>query len=354
VEYIRRQNEIKEGVRPKEAREAPAGLGFRVPMIVASPWSRGGRVCSQVFDHTSVFRFVQTWLNNKSNAGVHETNVSLWRKTITGDLTSVFQPDDGAGRDELPWLKKQPFIEKIYNAKFRPAPAGFKVLSREEIEQINNDPGASPLMARQEPGVKASCALPYQLYADGRPGDDGHSFIIQLEARKEVFGNRSAGSPFNIFQPGKDVRSYAVSAGDTLTDQFPLKEEYYFEVHGPNGFCRQYKGDKKGPLLQIDCEYERRSANAGELTGRVQLRVRNRDTHRSHTLTIKDRAYGSGEIIRDIAAGTTSDILLDTAASHGWYDLSVTVKGFDAFEQCYCGRVETGKDSFTDPLMGGK
>src|SRR5690606_27497420 len=35
------------------------GPGVRVPMYVISPWSRGGWVNSQVFDHTSVIRFME-------------------------------------------------------------------------------------------------------------------------------------------------------------------------------------------------------------------------------------------------------------------------------------------------------
>jgi len=351
VEYIRRDHELKEGVKPKEAREAPAGLGFRVPMIIASPWSRGGRVCSQVFDHTSVFRFVQTWLNKKHNAGIDETNTSAWRKTITGDLTSAFQPYDGAQPDQLPWLKRQPFIEKIYNARFKPAP-GFKALSPEEITMINNDPFSSPLMARQEQGIRPGCALPYQLYADGRLSDDGHNFIIRLEARNEIFGDRSAGSPFNIFQPDKDLRSYAVMPGDSLTDQFPVKKEYRIEVHGPNGFCRQYKGNTNGPLLQIDCDYERHPNNSRQLTGRLQLSIHNRDNQHTQNVTIKDQSYKANPIQKDIPPAATTSVTLETAASFGWYDLSVTTEGYPTFEQRYSGHVETGKDSFTDPFMG--
>ena len=37
------------------------GLGFRVPMVIISPWTRGGWVDSQTFDHTSVIRFLETW-----------------------------------------------------------------------------------------------------------------------------------------------------------------------------------------------------------------------------------------------------------------------------------------------------
>ena len=37
----------------------PVGLGPRVPMLVVSPWSRGGWVNSQIFDHTSIVRFLE-------------------------------------------------------------------------------------------------------------------------------------------------------------------------------------------------------------------------------------------------------------------------------------------------------
>jgi phospholipase C len=34
-------------------------MGIRVPMIVISPWSKGGWVNSQVFDHSSLIRFIE-------------------------------------------------------------------------------------------------------------------------------------------------------------------------------------------------------------------------------------------------------------------------------------------------------
>jgi phospholipase C len=62
----------------------PIGLGFRVPMMVVSPFSRGGLVCSDVFDHTSTLRFLET------RFGVEVPNLSAWRRSVTGDLTSAF------------------------------------------------------------------------------------------------------------------------------------------------------------------------------------------------------------------------------------------------------------------------
>jgi phospholipase C len=78
----------------------PIGLGFRVPMIVVSPFSRGGFLCSDAFDHTSILRFLET------RFGVEVPNLSQWRREVTGDLTSAFnfrRPD--TSKPELPLVK---------------------------------------------------------------------------------------------------------------------------------------------------------------------------------------------------------------------------------------------------------
>jgi len=62
----------------------PIGLGFRVPMLIISPFSRGGLVSSDLFDHTSVLRFLET------RFGAEVPNLSAWRRATVGDLTSAF------------------------------------------------------------------------------------------------------------------------------------------------------------------------------------------------------------------------------------------------------------------------
>jgi len=61
----------------------PIGMGFRVPMLVLSPFSRGGHVASGVFDHTSQLRFLE------ERFGVHAPNLSAWRRRHAGDLTAT-------------------------------------------------------------------------------------------------------------------------------------------------------------------------------------------------------------------------------------------------------------------------
>lgn len=67
---------------------APIGGGFRVPCIVVSPWTAGGWVCSEPFDHTSVLQFLELV------TGVRETNISAWRRKTFGDLTATFRFGD--------------------------------------------------------------------------------------------------------------------------------------------------------------------------------------------------------------------------------------------------------------------
>ena len=64
----------------------PIGMSFRVPMLVLSPFSRGGHVASEVFDHTSQLRFLE------ERFGVKAPNISAWRRHTAGDLTSALHP----------------------------------------------------------------------------------------------------------------------------------------------------------------------------------------------------------------------------------------------------------------------
>jgi phospholipase C len=373
VEYIRRKRELAQGVSEKEAREGPTGLGYRVPMVIASPWSRGGRVCSQVFDHTSVFRFVQNWLEKKTGKQIAESTISLWRKTVCGDLTSAFQPFVAGDEGKLTALEKTPFIKGIYDAKFQPLPTNYRPLTAEEIAKTAHNPRTSPHLPQQEPGVKPSNALPYQLYADARLSDDRKTLVVGMEARDEVFGARSAGSPFNIFTPakyaaigadGKQVpfehvgsRSYAVVAGGRVTDSWPVASFenglYHLRVCGPNGFYREHRGSAHDPALRVECDYERTPDDASKLTGKILLLVKNTDRRKSYVVIIKDHAYGAEPIRRTIAAESApTKIVIDPRRGQGWYDFSLFVQGFEQFEKRHAGRVETGADGVTDPYMG--
>ncbi|WPU97183.1 phospholipase C, phosphocholine-specific [Mucilaginibacter sabulilitoris] len=347
-------------------RESSIGLGYRVPLVIASPWSKGGWVNSEVFDHTSTLQFLEKFLSHKSGKQVTEPNISTWRRTICGDLTSVFRPYNGEKIPNPEFVVKDAFVESIHKAKFKKLPSNYKLLTADEIAQINKAPHSSPYMPQQEKGIKPSSALPYQLYADGKLSADKKSFEIKFTADNKVFGSNTAGAPFNVYAPGKyasfnDLQqmeplrtwAYALTAGDSLTDNWPIQEfengEYHLRVYGPNGFFREYKGDAADPLIDVACEYEHNSAN--KLTGNIALKLVNGD-NKAHTIEIIDHAYKANNHQKAVSAKAQSSLVLNLAKSHGWYDFSIKMTGSQTFEKRYAGRVETGQHSFTDPLMG--
>jgi phospholipase C len=80
-EYLKNNSELAGGFL------GPIGLGFRVPLLVISPFTRGGLVCKHTFDHTSLLRFCET------RFGAAVPNLSKWRRENTGDLTTALSLD---------------------------------------------------------------------------------------------------------------------------------------------------------------------------------------------------------------------------------------------------------------------
>jgi len=109
----------------------PVGLGFRVPCIIVSPWTIGGYVNSEVSDHTSQLKFLERI------TGVQETNISDWRRSTVGDLTSAFR-----------------FEQDIRPAPQLPDTVGANNLAQFETSQLPLPPfpGAVQSMPAQEKG----------------------------------------------------------------------------------------------------------------------------------------------------------------------------------------------------------
>ncbi|HZY73552.1 MAG TPA: phospholipase C, phosphocholine-specific [Edaphobacter sp.] len=359
IEYTYAKDELRQGVAEKEARSGPIGMGFRVPMIVASPWSRGGWVNSQLFDHTSTLMFLERFLESRRGKNVREENISAWRRSTAGDLTSIFRSPDKK-EPSLDFLNRDKFVIGIQEARYKEIPSDFKVLEPTQIEEVNRDPLHSRFTSHQEKGIRRSCALPYELYAEGMLNADQTKFTLHLKAGNDVHGKRAAGAPFNVYlrnlrdgqtSDGMMVATYAVKAGDTLSREFPLSlfadSGYSIDVHGPNGFYRFFKGDSNAPGMQARIVYERQGSL---LTGNVQVRLNN-SGKQALKVTVRDNSYKTGIRTGRIAAGRETSILLDLKKSHGWYDFTVQTEGSEA-EARFAGRVETGRHSFTDPLMG--
>jgi phospholipase C len=365
LEYIYKEDELRMGVDEKDARSGPIGMGFRVPMVIASPWSRGGWVDSQIFDHTSTLMFLEHFVESKFGKTVHEENISPWRRAIAGDLTSVFRPFDPM-EPSLDSLDRDKFVVSIEKARFREIPSNYQKLTADQIEQINNAlnhaPMHSDLIAHQEKGMRPACALPYELYADGNLSADSTHFELHLSAANQAHGSKSAGAAFNVYlrnvKDGGNAdghmvsATHAVKAGDTLTRQIPLSlfadSSYLIDVLGPNGFYRSFVGQSTSSPVEVRAFYEHQGT---ALTGNVELQLRNKSSE-PVSIAIKDNSYKSDTVTRKLGAGQETSAVLDLKRSYGWYDFTVKANGSNE-EARNAGRVETGKPGFSDPLMGG-
>ncbi|MHA4808088.1 phosphocholine-specific phospholipase C [Flavitalea flava] len=368
LDYVPLEQDLKYNSK-EDARGGPIGLGFRVPLVIASPWSRGGFVNSQVCDHTSILQMMEKLISHRSGRKIEQTNITAWRRTVCGDLSSLFRPYNGEKTTLPSFLEKDTVIEGVHMAKFKQLPSGYKKLTKEEIGQFRKDPFSSPLMPRQERGIRPSCAIPYELYVEGKLGADKNSFELKFRAGNTFFGDQAAGSPFAVYVYGKElkVRNYAVKAGDELTDSIPLDEfengQYDLRVYGPNGFFRGFAGGKNDPSQTVRLNYERgriSGAKREKPTGRIKLQVAPVvngqaslpvDITDNHSKNPEAAGSGKIKITADGQAGSKNNLVIDPSKSYGWYDFSVRIKGFPQFEQRYAGRVETGKDGYSDPAM---
>ncbi|MDB5419296.1 MAG: phospholipase phosphocholine-specific, partial [Phenylobacterium sp.] len=298
----------------------PYGLGPRAPMYVISPWSRGGWVNSQVFDHTSVIRFLE------ARFGVLEPNISPWRRAVCGDLTSAFdfKAPNGAAAPALP-----PTAETAARAAALPH-------SRPPTPAV-------PQAPVQATGVRPSRALPYSAEANVR-FEDGKLLLDLAEFGRQAVVLHA----YDLLDLERVPRRYTIGSGQTLTDAWALSGGAYdLYVLGPNGFHRRFRGVGE-PGLTV-------SGGQDHLTHQFGPNLQNRGK-RAVEVVVSPNAYARARPRwrHRLAAGDSHAGLWDPPwATGGWYDYSVTVAGDPRYVWRFAGRIEGGGHSISDPAMGG-
>lgn len=348
-------------------KDSPIGLGYRVPMLVASPWSKGGYVNSQVFDHTSSLMFLEKFLTKKTGKTIKSDNISPWRRAICGDLTSVFRPYTGEKITTPAGLEREKVITGIQRAKTKPPQTTPTELSSDEMIKINAQlpfsPSASAYAAVQEKGTRPACALPYQLAVESALSNDPSTIRLSFAAGKNSFLPEiaAAGAPFSVYTKSayRNERgnnwNYAVKAGDEIEDSWTIAEFengiYDLVVNGPNGFYRRFKGTKYDPIVKIACKEELQGA-MNKPNGNVELLIENKGTI-DLIFYINSEVYQQNSKTINIAPKEQKRINMSLQKSKGWYDFTIRINGNDEFLRHYAGHIETGEISISDPLMGG-
>ncbi len=316
------ENEIVTGGHTNDP-TGPVGLGQRVPLIAISPWSKGGYVNSQVFDHTSVIRFIE------QRFGVHERNISPWRRAVCGDLTSLF---DFASPNDKP--VKLPSIKGFL-------PSVSELAGNDGPTFVPTPSTVIFGIPEQEKGIRPARALPYEMNVHASVDKAAGTIRLTFE---------NTGKATVVFQvrsgnPADAVRGYTVEPGEKLEGTWSAAPDYDLSVYGPNGFARYFAGGIAGARLDLRSNYE--ADNEGALAWRITNVA-------ARTVTVKvTDAYSGHQRIERLEPRESMDDSRSLEVFHGWYDVVVTVAEDAGFEYRLAGHVETGRDSISDPVMGG-
>jgi phospholipase C len=322
-------NEIHPGTAEKVA--GPYGLGTRVPTVIVSPWSKGGWVCSEVFDHTSIIRFIE------KRFGVQEPNISPWRRSVCGDLTSA-----------LDFTKPSTQGVRLPGVAAYAAPQADMANS----QLYPNAPLTVPtpgVMPTQEPGLRRARPLPYRLHVDRPAQGAGNTLALNFANAGQAGaclhvrsgnGSTAGGST----GPWSYTVEAARSLGDTWTGQ-GANGALDLSVYGPNGYFRRFAGRTDAQSANLSVRLVEHAA-----TGGVSVVVTNAGS-KATIVSVTDK-YSNSTSHQKLEPGAKFRSDWSLQLSRGWYDLVVSASTDASHLTQLAGHVETGQAGVSDPLLG--
>ncbi|CEO42143.1 phospholipase C, phosphocholine-specific [Photobacterium kishitanii] len=335
---------------------ASHGLGPRVPTYIISPWSTGGNVNSELFDHTSVLQFLEQF------TGVREDNISPWRREVCGNLMSCFDFEKKDATVDIP-------DEVVTDIKTANA-------YRAEADQWNEDHGEPNIPQSNLVGlpavdhyVRPSCDLPYSPQVDIQIKSQAVQFEYKNNGKKSIVYQTYNYVPSNnsIMIDENDIdltmpRNYTVMRknGNPLkpivSDKWSVGKNTDIDLmtFGPNGFIRHIKANTSDhqelPLIEIRHKALRGHKQRPHLAVKI-INPSDQDT----IIVVKDNSYGNKTEKHRIKAGKTEHIELKLN-KHCWYDVTITLKQQPNFSLQAAGRVEQqhrhNYQACSDPQMG--
>jgi phospholipase C len=292
----------------------PVGPGTRVPMLICSPWTRGGYVDSNVYDHTSMLQFLAAW------TGVKPANVTPWRASVTGDLTTAFdfKHPDFSIPGNIPTLDQTWALTQLTGGSTTPPAEGDQNLPT------------------QEPGTRPHRPTDYQLHADVTVNRTTSQVTAALSNTGKV-GASFAIYPYEYLTFGATpVTVQPSAAGSYVWDATLTGGKYSFSVYGPDGFLTSFAG---------------KVVPAGQNAGPVPVvTAALRPTAKTLELTLANE--GQEKIVYTLAPndyeGRTQTVAVTLGSSktiswptdqYGYYDMVITANTGDGFRRRYAGRI---------------
>lgn len=289
----------------------PIGLGFRVPCLLVSPWTRGGWVTSEVCDHTSVIRLLERRFDFRC------PNITPWRRAICGDLLTAF--DFGAPEIGIPALPATLPFDAGRDAACRAMPE--PQVPREQS------------LPRVEPGLRRSRALPYRF------GVQARSIAGALQLRYDNDGPRGVVcTVHDRLRPTAAPRRHSLGGSSHLIEEVATASGVDLEVTAVNGFRRRFVHPAGTTGFAVVETADRRE-------GRLRLALR---SPTPITVTIIDRLRSAPPRELRIGLDGATTLEFDLVESGFWYDLVVASRDGGCRWEAG-GRLECGIDSGSDP-----
>ncbi|HEX4087258.1 MAG TPA: phospholipase C, phosphocholine-specific [Trebonia sp.] len=293
----------------------PIGPGTRVPMLICSPWTRGGYVDSNVYNHTSMLEFLAAW------TGVKPANVTPWRASVTGDLTAAFDfkhPDFSIPAN-IPTLDQTWALTQLTGGSTRPPAEGYQQ------------------MPSQEPGTRPHRPSLHQPFADVTV----HRGTSQVTAHLTNAG--TVGVAFAVYPDAllaaapTPVTVLPRRSGTYVWDAALTGGKYAFSVYGPDGFLTSFAGTvapaghNAGPIPVVT------AAPQPGRSSRVELTLGN-DGSEAIVYTLTPNDYEGSTRTATVKSGGVKAVHWPTDQD-GYYDVVITANTTDGFRRRYAGRL---------------
>jgi phospholipase C len=283
-------------------------------MLICSPWTRGGYVDSNVYNHTSMLEFLAVW------TGVKPANVTPWRASVTGDLTAAFdfKHPDFSIPSNIPTLEQTWALTQLTGGSTTPPAEGGQQMPAQEPGRRPHRPSVTQPFAdvtvnRTTGAVTAALA---------NTGKVGVGFAVYPDDHLPFLPTPVTVLPSS---PGSYVWESAATLG-----------KYAFSVYGPDGFLTSFAGSvvpagvNSGAIPVVTAALAR-SGKTLELTlanGGAKAVV--------YTVTPND--YEGSVKTVTVTSGRPHVISWPTDAC-GYYDVVITTNTADGFRRRYAGRI---------------
>ena len=303
----------------------PIGLGFRVPLMLISPWTRGPYTFSEVADHTSVIKLIE------KRFGIKCPNITPWRRAVTSDLLAAFDFEN----PDYSWPQFPSTRNNTNQSRAQCSGLPYPTIPEQQS------------FPEQEQGVRKTRPTRYQFNVEDRFNESTGLLDLLIENTGEL------GAAFllvNSADTSRNPRRYTVEAGKQIKDQLRvLSSGYNYSLHGPNGFVRKLEGNNHHSLADFNLLERLDNEN-------IEIAVKSLNPNCSFVIK-QDLVDKELEITID---NSRASHVLEVKENGDWYDITVleTCKGNSTHnseiwsKRRFMGHLEVQKETTTDPAMG--